>query len=367
MSDQTRQQLQQALEFITNGQRDQARALLATIVKANPNNADAWWMMATAVTAPSEMRDALQNVLRIRPDYPNAQQMLDRVNAQLNVGGAPAASTPPASTVPTPTTAAPKASDMATMMSSAAPTPPPAPTVATPVPPAPTPPSSAAPSSSGTQMGESLDDLFAPPPTRSQPASTGSAPGGPGPIVYTPPPYVPPPPSAAPRKGRSPVLYILIGLVIALVCVCGGCLALTGGSFLAVVNNPTVQAAFGTGIAMIDAPQQLPTDATKKGTIRPNQSQTAQINLLQRHVWTYQGQANESITISVSVTSGVLPYIGLYDASGNLVAKTQIGNSARTQTVTTTLPQDANYSILVGGIAGNVASYTLQVQSGSRQ
>ncbi len=370
MSDQTRQQLQQALELIKSGQREQARALLESVVKADPNNADAWWIMATAVTSPAAMRDALQNVLRIRPDYPNAQQMLDRVIAQLNLAGG-------AQVVPRPVATEPTASsEMPTTLSSAAPTPPPEPTVPTTPPqtqpstpmftPA-TPPSSATPSPSGSQISESVDDLFAPLPPSGGPAS--QQPPAAGPRTYTPPPYVPPPPSQMQRKGRSPLLYILIGLALAVVCVCGACLLLTGGSLAAIFGNPTVQAAFGTGFAMIDAPQQLPSDAQKMGTINPNQQKSGQAEFLKSQVWSYQGMSNEAITITVTMSgSNATPYIGLYDRNGNLVTKTQLGSSTgRTKTLSTTLTDDGTYSILVGAIAGNRTGYTIQVQSGSRQ
>ena len=370
MSDQTRQQLQQALELLKSGQRDQARLLLESIVKTDPDNATAWWMMATAVTSPADMRNALLNVVRIKPDYPNAQQMLDRVNAQLNIVGG----------VPT-TAAAPKPDDTPTAMSRTAPsiptvpTQPPAvlPTVpSVPIteptpPPAATTVSATPPTSSGSQIGESLDDLFAPMPPGNTPAYSSNVPSS-GP-TYTPPAYVPPPAPPVQKKGRSPLLYILIGLVIAVACICGACLLLTGGSFLAVFNNPTFQAAVGTSFSMFDAPNKLPTDAKNMGSISPNQSQSAQLKLLERHVWKYDGVANESIDITVTATTGnTPPYIGLYDKNGNIVVKTQLGKTTgKTQTLTATLSEDATYSILVGGLAGNTASYTITVNSTSRQ
>ncbi|GEM_PF-935654 len=367
MSDQTRQQLQQALELIKNGQREQARALLDSVVRVDPNNADAWWIMATAVTSPAEMRDALQNVLRIRPDYPNAQQMLDRVNAQLNLAGGAQAVPRPVSTVP------PAPGEMPTTLSSAAPTPPPAPTVpttppqtqpATPMFSPATPPPSTAPSPSGSQISESVDDLFAPLPPSGGP--TGAPPAA-GPRSYTPPPYVPPPPQAQ-KKGRSPLVYILIGLALAAVCVCGGCLLLTGGSLAAIFGNPTVQAAFGTGFAIFEAPDKLPSDAQSMGTIPPNQQRTGQLDFFKSQVWTYQGMRNEAITITVTMSSSnAAPYIGLYDRNGKLLERTRLTNSGRTNTLSTTLTDDATYSILVGGVAGSRTNYTIQVQSGSRQ
>lgn len=65
MSEQTRRQLQQAYELIRAGQREQAGAILVTILKQDRNNADAWWLLANASNDPDKTRQALENVLRI--------------------------------------------------------------------------------------------------------------------------------------------------------------------------------------------------------------------------------------------------------------------------------------------------------------
>ena len=66
-SDSTRQQLQQAYEFIRSGRKSEAEAILLPILKANEDDANAWWLLANAVTSPDDIREALQNVLRLRP------------------------------------------------------------------------------------------------------------------------------------------------------------------------------------------------------------------------------------------------------------------------------------------------------------
>jgi hypothetical protein len=81
-NDPTRQQLQQAYELIRSGRKAEAEALLLPILKANEDDANAWWLMANAVSSPDDIREALQNVLRLRPGDAKAQQMLDSLNAR---------------------------------------------------------------------------------------------------------------------------------------------------------------------------------------------------------------------------------------------------------------------------------------------
>jgi Tetratricopeptide repeat len=306
MSDQARQQLQQANALIQSGQRDQARALLESLVKTEPNNAEAWWLLAMVASTPTQMRDALQNVLRIQPDNLGAKQQLHMLDAQ-------AGATSPADRFITPQ-----------------------PTKAV-VPP------------SGSQIGESLDDFFEPlttPPTAS--AQPGPVPG------YIPPAYVPP----ATKKQRSPVLYVLLGLAIALVCICGACGLLAGPSFATI---------FGTAMSMIQAPSTLPGDATQMGTLRPNQTQSGSAGLLEQQVWKYNGRQGEQITVTASGPNLEI-FLGVYDPKGQLVSRTRFGNTGRAQSLTATLPEDGTYSILVGSLAGASGSYTISVQSpGSSQ
>ena len=55
----TSQQLQQAFQLIKNGQRQEAAQILVPIVRAEPNNADAWWLLANAVTNEEQQRNRL--------------------------------------------------------------------------------------------------------------------------------------------------------------------------------------------------------------------------------------------------------------------------------------------------------------------
>jgi len=80
--DATRRQLQQAYEMIRANRKADAQAILMPILKADEDNANAWWLLANALTDPAEIREALENVLRLRPTDSKARQMLDNLNAR---------------------------------------------------------------------------------------------------------------------------------------------------------------------------------------------------------------------------------------------------------------------------------------------
>jgi hypothetical protein len=336
MSDQTRPQLEQAYGYIKEGKRDQARALLEPILSANPDNADAWWLMAMAVTTPTEKLNALQNVLRIKPDHANARRVLDSLETQMPAFGMeedPFATPGPTASFGTP---APQGSPVASPVPYVAP--------------------------AGSQIGESDDPFALPPAMTGQPASaSGARAGGAGPGQTM--PAIRPP---AQKSGTNPLVYVLIALIVAVVCICVGCAAIFGGSIAAVINDPTFQTILGTGFTMFEAPDRLPSGAASQGTLSPNQSRTAQLDPLEQHVWRYQGRSGEQITIVVSTQSSTFnPFIGIYDASRRLVSRSAAGRTGRTVTLIAPLPTDGTYSILVGGLGGSFGTYTIRVTSSS--
>ncbi|MBN1283921.1 MAG: hypothetical protein JXB47_00830 [Anaerolineae bacterium] len=93
MSDSTQAQLRQVLELLQAGRNQEAYRILNPLLQANPNNDNAWWLMAHTVTEPGYVRLALENVVRLRPDYTPALDMLNDLNRQ---AGLPPASRPPA-------------------------------------------------------------------------------------------------------------------------------------------------------------------------------------------------------------------------------------------------------------------------------
>lgn len=82
MTDATRSQLEQAYRLIQQDDLDRAVAILKPIVTAEPDNADAWWLMAHAVSEPQDAREPLENVLRLRPDHVEARQLLNELEQE---------------------------------------------------------------------------------------------------------------------------------------------------------------------------------------------------------------------------------------------------------------------------------------------
>lgn len=81
----THEELKRADTLIKQEQIDEALAILRPIVLNEPENVDAWWLLANAAVEPAEARESLIQVLRLDPDYanaPKAREMLDRLNEQ---------------------------------------------------------------------------------------------------------------------------------------------------------------------------------------------------------------------------------------------------------------------------------------------
>src|SRR5215216_7194619 len=95
MSDQSQQDLQQAYSLIKAGNKQEAARLLVNILKTERDNAEAWWLLANASPDTVKARQALQQVLRIRPDHAAARSMLDKLD--VDASNAPSASSSSAS------------------------------------------------------------------------------------------------------------------------------------------------------------------------------------------------------------------------------------------------------------------------------
>jgi hypothetical protein len=75
----SRSQLQEAYQLLKRGRKVQAEAILQPIVEEEPDNADAWWLLANALSDVDAKRDAAERVLRLRPDHAKARLMLQRL------------------------------------------------------------------------------------------------------------------------------------------------------------------------------------------------------------------------------------------------------------------------------------------------
>ncbi|MFQ3534390.1 MAG: tetratricopeptide repeat protein [Aggregatilineales bacterium] len=82
MANETRNQLKQAYTYIEQERLDEAISILRRILSNDPDNADAWWLMANAVSEPADAAEALSNVLRLRPDHAEAREAYDQLLAE---------------------------------------------------------------------------------------------------------------------------------------------------------------------------------------------------------------------------------------------------------------------------------------------
>jgi hypothetical protein len=60
-----REELDQAYKLIRAGQIVEATSILEKLIRENPDNEDAWWLLANATYAPDAKRNALNNVIRL--------------------------------------------------------------------------------------------------------------------------------------------------------------------------------------------------------------------------------------------------------------------------------------------------------------
>ncbi|MBE7512100.1 MAG: tetratricopeptide repeat protein [Anaerolineales bacterium] len=79
MTSMFRRQLEEAYRLIQQDQLDAAQAILREVVARNPDNADAWWLMANAVTEPRDAYQALSNVLRTNPMHDEAREAFNQL------------------------------------------------------------------------------------------------------------------------------------------------------------------------------------------------------------------------------------------------------------------------------------------------
>jgi hypothetical protein len=83
MADDVRSQMLQAYNWIKEGRKKDAEDLLIEVLGKNENNADAWWLLANALNDPQEQREALEQLLQIRPGDEKATKMLAKLEAAL--------------------------------------------------------------------------------------------------------------------------------------------------------------------------------------------------------------------------------------------------------------------------------------------
>lgn len=81
MANSVNQSLSRAYEHIESDRLIEARAILEPIIADNKDNIEAWWLYAHAVEDKEQAREALDNVLRLDPNYPDADELLQQLTA----------------------------------------------------------------------------------------------------------------------------------------------------------------------------------------------------------------------------------------------------------------------------------------------
>ncbi len=401
VADQTRKQLQQAYEFIKAGQREQAGALLVSILKQDRNNADAWWLLANASNDSDRARQALENVLRLRPDDVRARDRLDKLigappaappSAHFSMPispstsaddpfGAAGSSDDPFASFPTPSWSdpAPKANDLPMV------------------------------SPFGDFNLDNLDvaaDIPFPDepdgiPTKgtsgsiiSRPGArtVNSAPSDPfGSVTYGDDPFADvgalrparkgADPLAPPRRsGPNPVVIVLLLAVFG--CVACTAIGLIGGGgrllqmgqqfLLTVTANPdfqdfaTVAASSGTLAAFSansGSGQALPTGLTNRGSLSYGQVLSNTVAGTKDDSWTFTGKAGDQVTIEADASNESLdPQLALYDTSRRQIAQNDdidFGTNKNARLIVT-LPETGTYTIVVSAF-GSGGAYTLHL------
>ncbi len=84
MSD-THEKLREAYQLAQQDRTEEAQRILRPILEAEPNNVQAWWILAHAVETPTEARAALEKVLELDPNFnqaDKAREMLQQIKEQ---------------------------------------------------------------------------------------------------------------------------------------------------------------------------------------------------------------------------------------------------------------------------------------------
>ena len=73
--------IKQAIEAIKQGNKSNARALLENVIKNEPNNEEAWFLLAHVAQTQEQARSYLGRVININPNNERAKQQLEKLNA----------------------------------------------------------------------------------------------------------------------------------------------------------------------------------------------------------------------------------------------------------------------------------------------
>lgn len=82
----TQQSVQEAYNLVRSGRKHSAVDILLPILRDDKDNLNAWWVLANALEDPQEIREALEQVIRLDPDHIQANNRLDKMNQQTQLG-----------------------------------------------------------------------------------------------------------------------------------------------------------------------------------------------------------------------------------------------------------------------------------------
>lgn len=331
----TSDQLQQAYRLIRDGNKTQAAAMLVPIVRAEPNNADAWWLLANAVTNADQQRRALEQVLRLRPNDEKARRMLDRM------GGS--------ASVPPPTSYSQQPDPFA--------------------------------GASYTTPPQQQYDPFAGTSQRSDPFADSDPFGhvgqqsawGSTPVQSAPPVIV------RERRGTNPIVLFLAIIGIIVVVGCGACLIISGGTLAGitgVVNqfmgtltaDPELQNLFSTMTNFTPAPNsgsRLSTNFADRGAIEKGQTVTGNVSSSRDDGWTISGSDGARLVIDLRAQDDELdPQLYVYGPDDTLIDENDdvdFASGNRDSHLEITLPESGTYTIIVSAFTTGGA-YELSVR-----
>ena len=77
------QSLTHVYTLIEAGKLSEARVVLEPMLEKDADNADVWWVYVHAVEDPADAQTALNNVLRLDPDYPGANKLMQALRQQV--------------------------------------------------------------------------------------------------------------------------------------------------------------------------------------------------------------------------------------------------------------------------------------------
>lgn len=354
MANDVRSQLLEAYNLIKDGRKGEAENLLIGVLRDNEGNADAWWLLANALSTPEEQREAVEQVLTLRPGDEKAQKMLSKIN-----------------TLHPPPKAKPVDDDpFADLLDDA-------------------PAKSSRSSDPFGDVASSDDDPFA---VVDQAAKRKPAPPPARSMSYF-------EEKPAPPKKTSPWLIAAVVVGVLAIASCGICAFVVqrsitglGEQMVTAFNDPTVLAAFNdpTLLAAFDDPtlaaafaegfgngesfsgafagERLPGGLLSQGALLPSgQPSRGSIGSGDVHSWTFPADSGMRYTVEGNAQNqnDLDMRVAIYGADNQLVSSNDdidLGTNYDSL-VTFTASQDGIYTIVVDPFSGS-GSYTLTVRQG---